>query len=359
MTRYRIAWFVTPHGFGHATRSAAVAAALRRQSPNTDICFFTQVPDFIFRSVLDDFEYQPLICDLGLVQKSALEVDIPASLDKLNRFYPIQESFLATIADQLRDFDLVVCDIAPLGLAAGRKAGLATVLIENFTWDWIYEGIDDPRFADIIRILKPFAQSGDLHIQTRPICLPQPGAQVVNPVSRAVHEDRGSFRKTVPNLGHRPLVLITMGGIQQEFAFLDQLRLHQDLFFICPGGDGRQETNIWFPATDAQLYHPDLINAADLVVAKLGYSTVAEVYAADVPLAFIPRPGFRESEALAAFIGSKVPHLVIQEEEFQSGTWLKNISALINPTRKRQWRENGADQAATRILSFLATQKRT
>ena len=33
----------------------------------------------------------------------------------------------------------MLADISPLGIAAGHAAGLPTVLVENFTWDWIYQ----------------------------------------------------------------------------------------------------------------------------------------------------------------------------------------------------------------------------
>ena len=38
------------------------------------------------------------------------------------------------------DARLVVSDAPPLGCAAAAAAGIPSVVITNFTWDWIYEG---------------------------------------------------------------------------------------------------------------------------------------------------------------------------------------------------------------------------
>ena len=34
--------------------------------------------------------------------------------------------------------DLVVADIPPLGIAAATAAGIPSIALGNFTWDWIY-----------------------------------------------------------------------------------------------------------------------------------------------------------------------------------------------------------------------------
>ena len=60
------------------------------------------------------------------------------------------------------------------------------------------------------------------------------------------------------------------------------------------GGDiGRNENVIVLPH-GSPFFHPDLVNASDCVVGKLGYSTLAEIYRAGVPFGFVVRRGFRD-----------------------------------------------------------------
>ena len=71
---------------------------------------------------------------------------------------------------------------------------------------------------------------------------------------------------------------------------------------MIPGSPHRAHDGhiIRLPAQSA-FYHPDLIHAADVVVGKLGYSTLAEVWAAGVPFGYVVRPQFPESGPLEAW----------------------------------------------------------
>ncbi|MFL2913724.1 MAG: hypothetical protein ACJZ64_03700, partial [Opitutales bacterium] len=68
--------------------------------------------------------------------------------------------------------DFILCDISPLGIKLGKQLKIPTVLIENFTWDWIYQTYVDaePKFLPIIENLKEIFSYPDLRIQTNPIC---------------------------------------------------------------------------------------------------------------------------------------------------------------------------------------------
>jgi predicted glycosyltransferase len=43
-----LAYFVSAHGYGHATRASAVMRALKARRPNLTIHVFTQAPEWIF-----------------------------------------------------------------------------------------------------------------------------------------------------------------------------------------------------------------------------------------------------------------------------------------------------------------------
>jgi hypothetical protein len=129
-----IACCVSAHGFGHATRAAAVMAAVHALDPS--ICFdvFTAAPEFVFRdSLTGRYVYHHGITDSGQAQRSALVEDPLATLARLDDFLPLDEFLLRSWADWLGrlECELVICDIAPLGLAVPELAALPSVLIEN------------------------------------------------------------------------------------------------------------------------------------------------------------------------------------------------------------------------------------
>ncbi|NIP24437.1 MAG: hypothetical protein GWO38_11610, partial [Phycisphaerae bacterium] len=80
-----------------------------------------------------------MLTDIGLVQQTPFEADLAATVRALKQFLPFDPAQIATRAAELRQQHcvLVVCDIAPLGIRIAQKAGVPSVLIENFTWDWL------------------------------------------------------------------------------------------------------------------------------------------------------------------------------------------------------------------------------
>ena len=136
-----LAFFISSHGYGHAARAAAIMAALQTRHLALRFEIFTQVPRWVFDiSLTGPFTYHTALTDVGLVQTSPLVEDLPQTAKRLNDFLPFDEARVAELAAQVseRQCAAALCDISPLGIAVARAAGIPSVLIENFTWDWIY-----------------------------------------------------------------------------------------------------------------------------------------------------------------------------------------------------------------------------
>ena len=353
-----IAYFVTPHGFGHATRAASVMAAIQNREPNAHIHIFTQAPERIFtESLPGTFTYHNLLTDLGLVQLTPLEADLPATIERLNTFYPLDQNLVTTLAQQIQSCVCVFCDIAPLGIAVAQKANKPAILIENFTWDWIYEPFATKHsdFTPHITYLQNLFQSATHHIQTNPICHPTPHAITVNPVSRANRQTRTEVRQELGLPDTAKAIMITMGGVPFQYADTNHLSSHDNTFFLLPnsGETLRRENNLIHIPRNTSIFHPDLVLASDLVISKVGYSTLAEVYQAGTPLGYIPRPEFRESAALIPFIKSQMPSLPIANTDFESGHWLQSLPNLLSLPRAQRTQPNGAHQIAEWLSQTL------
>ncbi|HLF57405.1 MAG TPA: hypothetical protein VI942_11220, partial [Thermoanaerobaculia bacterium] len=269
----RLAVFVTPHGFGHAARAAAVLAALREELPALEATLFTSVPRWFFSESLDfSFDYRELACDVGFVQRSAVEEDLGATIGRLAELWTDAEEFLLKgLLSQLvaSRAEAVLCDIAPLGLVAAREAGIPSILVESFTWDWIYEGVleREPRFAPWIRRLREAFELATLRIQTEPVCSPAPGATRVGPIARRPRTPRRAVRARLGIGGGRSMVLVSLGGIESRIAHLERLEL-PGVDFVVPGGvaageaEAPREGLVLLPH-HTPIFHPDLVHAAD------------------------------------------------------------------------------------------------
>jgi hypothetical protein len=356
----RIAYFISPHGFGHATRAAAVMAATQTLEPAVHFDLFTLAPEWLFQvSIKGSFTYHSLMSDIGLVQRSPLEEDLAATLQRLKAFLPFDKVLMRQLAAQIKNLGclLVVCDIAPLGIAVAEQAGIPSILIENFTWDWIYEGYlgAEAGFSRYIATLRQVFQSASYHIQTEPVCNPTPADLVTHPVSRPPRTPKSQTRRQLGVPEHAKMILVTMGGIESPLAFADHPAAQDNLYFVVPGGspNGATQNRILLPH-HSDFYHPDLVHASDAIVGKAGYSTLSEAYQAGVPYIYTARTRFRETASLTAFIQKELGGFEIQEEEFLEGSWIPRLLEILKKPQRLGEKQNGAEEAGRFILANLS-----
>jgi len=360
MTPVRIAWFISPHGFGHAARSCAVMEQLYARDSAIQFDIYTLVPEWFFSESLPcPFKYYPLETDVGLVQITPLKEDIPATVTKLSDFLNFSPKRIEPLAESLRSSEcrLAVCDISPLGILAANRAGIPSVLQENFTWDWIYQeyAAQEPRMEEFSSLLKDIYASVDHHIQTAPGCTLGENAFVTAPVSRACRSTSEDIRQQLSIGQDSPVVLFSLGGTNAHKAYTHSAATFPDITFIIPDPSVqtiiRKDSCIHVPI-HSSIYHPDLVAAADAVVAKVGYSTLAEVYAAGVPFGYFIRETFRESFPLAAFIEQNMPCQKISGDILSSGHWVETILPLLSKSKGITPKPNGAQAAAEYIIKI-------
>lgn len=357
-----IAVFVSPHGFGHAARVCAVMEALFDLQP--DICFeiFTQVPSWFFQASLTaPFTYHCTKTDVGMVQASALDEDLDDTIRQLDKFWDFADKERAAWVRQVQAAGCVcvICDIAPVGIQVAREAGIASVLIENFTWDWIYRGYveKEPRFQRQIDRFAPLFEAADWHIQAQPFCHPAPADLKTAPISRATRQPRETVRSSLGVSPEEKMVFISMGGIPQDFHFIE--RLTQDFseirFLISSQvPELTVQKNLILLPYHTELFHPDLVHASDTIIGKVGYSTIAEVYYAGIPFGHALRPRFRESPELARFVEQRMSGMAFTERQFNNGDWTEALPELLKmKSQDRSQLENGRIQAAEFIVRLL------
>ncbi|RME62834.1 MAG: hypothetical protein D6790_05680, partial [Caldilineae bacterium] len=350
-------YVISSHGFGHAARACAVMAALQRRAPALRWEIFTQVPKWFFRESLPGpFTYHDWPTDVGLVQRNALDADLEATLERLNQFLPFRDAQIRRLAYQIQQTNsrAVFCDIAPLGIAAARAAGLPSILVENFTWDWIYQAYADewPSLQSHMDYLAAAFAAADVHIQTEPVCRAAPFGPVdltTPPVSRPPRTAPAETRQALGVPRDAPLVLVTMGGVAWEHNNLERLARHPEVHFLLPGEHGphiHAPDNVHLLPANSGFYHPDLVAASDAVVGKIGYSTLAEVYLAGIPYGYVTRPRFKESAVLAAFVETHMSGVAIPPAHMANARWVDAVPDLLAQPRQQEERINGADTIA-------------
>ncbi|BAW80436.1 hypothetical protein TAO_1066 [Candidatus Nitrosoglobus terrae] len=148
----------------------------------------------------------------------------------------------------------------------------------------------------------------------------------------------------VNNFNYHPL-LTDIGLIQTSPLHIDlkQTIVHLNNFF---------PKNMVLLPYHSNFYHPDLIGSSDLVLGKLGYSTLAETYWAKIPFGYITRSNFRESDILATFVTQEMSDFAMSESDFIAGKWISMLPSYLGLSSPKRNEPNGFEQIANFITSL-------
>ena len=114
--------------------------------------------------------------------------------------------------------------------------------------------------------------------------------------------------------------------------------------------------NVLLLPANSDHHHPDLINAADAVIGKAGYSTIAEIYHSQVRFGYFVREGYPEMQALADFLQHNTDGFLLPVQDYLSGDWLSELEDLlaVQPACRQQTL-NGSLQVAQLDSGLLST----
>ena len=351
----KIACFISPHGFGHATRVIALLEALQ-STKQVQPQLITTVPETLFKTSSLNYSYHPVVTDIGLKQRDGFTFDLRATIAALNDFIPFQSDTINNLKQICSSATMVVTDISILGVYTAKLLDLPSVLVENFTWDWIYAHFPDQ--DELLSFIPTFEQlyaQADARIQTEPTCNPLPYSLTCQPIARPLSSNPHVFRQRLSQKEQqKKLVLITTGGVPTGLPFLSRLpQVHNCLFVLTGQKQSRQlEQNVYAIAHDSEFNHQDFIHSADLVICKSGYSTIAECCQSRAAIVCVRRKTFPESTHLETFVLNNLGGVTISHSQFLSGKWLEGLDFLLS--RKREIvATNGAQQAARFIANML------
>jgi len=354
-----VAVFVSPHGFGHAARASAVMEALHQRAGARFELFATTPRWFFDESVQGLYRRHEVVTDVGFFQKSALAYDLGRTVDAVRALVPFHPELVTGLALEVRRSGCVavLCDVSPLGIAVAERAGLPSVLVENFSWPWLYQPLlaEAPELGPLSEEMDRWIARAHLHLQAEPFCFTDPRAHgSVLPVSRPPRRTREEVRRGLGVARDERMVVLTMGGYGEAMPFLGRLEAMDGVVFVvtgCPATEVRGNLRLFDNAT--RLYMPDLVCASDAVVAKLGYSTVAEVWREGRPAAFVTRADFREMAPLWAWTSEKIPGFEIPGAGFADGGWIERIPELLRTPPPPAQPRGGAEQVVDQMLGRI------
>lgn len=353
-----LACFVSSHGFGHASRVAAVIHSLSLKVEKIDLCIFGDTPAWFWKANLPthgcSHSLFPLQTDVGLIQKSPFEHDLEQTYRQVLDFLTFSSPEIDSARTTLKKLQpqLALCDISPLGINLSKELGIPVILQENFTWDWIYKEYENKisGFSEIRNSLSQIYAKVDLRVHCSPCCHPTPLWPEVNPIFRPPTLSPLETKKRLGLGASEEFALVTTGGIPMNHLAPQ----NSEIVLLIPGNfrELKREGKILYLPMNCGVPFTSLVNAACLVVGKAGYGTISECWGTDTPFLAVFRDSFRESDILRKYCEENLFSKEIPLETFIDGSWLELARQLKSAKKKALTSENGSGQVAELILEF-------
>ncbi|HEX8026960.1 MAG TPA: hypothetical protein VF491_00785 [Vicinamibacterales bacterium] len=349
--RRTIVFYISGHGFGHASRAIEVINELVARQPDLRVIIRSSVaPWLISRTARPGVELSCAEVDTGVVQIDSLRLDAAATITRAEEFMSGFDARVEAERRLLIDASAVctVSDLPPLGIGAANAAGIPAFALGNFTWDWIYAHypggeVVARQIADIYRAV------------TLTLRLPMWGGFETMPairdlpfVARRSCREPGEVRDALGIPRAARVVLTSFGGYgleQLDTRLLDSI---QGYHILWPGR-----------IDEAAMYergyrYEDLVKAVDVVVTKPGYGIIAECLANDTAMLYTSRGDFREYDVLVSAVPSFLRCAFIDHGDLFAGRWAPHLDALLaQPSPPATPATDGAALAADILLEQI------
>lgn len=365
-----IVFYISGHGFGHASREVEIINALGRARPDLRIVIRSAVsPGLLARTLTVPYELRPGPCDSGIVQSSSVMHDDQETVQSAIEYFG---AWSAHVEAEILDLGatrpaVLVGDIPPVAFEVGARIGVPAFAISNFTWDWIYE--THPGMTDAAPWLLPLIKDA-YGKATQALELPFSGGFEIFPrrqslplVARRPTRTRAETRAHFGVPQDRPAVLLSFGGYG-----LPELNLHQvDCLTDWTVVTTDRITPQGPPVPPGVAYvvesafvgsgfrYEDLVAAVDVVLTKPGYGIVAECVATGTAMLYTSRGHFREYDVLVQGLRRFARSRFLPQPDLFAGRWRDALDALMRqPAAAERMEANGAEVAA-RLISDAAS----
>lgn len=328
------AFYITNHGFGHASRNVPIIEELLSRNTDNKIIIKSDIArnKFLQRNLLkysDRIIYYNDMNENGLILKTGHMIPDISNMKRiiLNDFEK-WDDIIAHETDFLmkNHVDIVISDTVAIGIKAASMASIYCILIGNFDWAQIYHEYYDET------IWKPYVDCYKLanlaiwyELHSEELHKHNSNYIKVSLVSRTV--DWNEVRN-IKKRHYQPIIFVSLGGSAELSKNIDVHDLPYD--FITTRGINMVGNNV-YPLPFDMINTPDYIAASEYVISKGGWSTVAEILLLHKKCALLMRGNNAEDNHNKEILEQRQHCVALNGEELDDiGTLIKRIADL-NP----------------------------
>lgn len=354
---------ISSHGFGHLAQTAPVLNALRARLPDLHLTIRSGLPrERLALRIQGAFDHVPGASDFGLVMKSALDPDWPASLARYRAFHADWDTQVKDYAQLLAHHrpDWVLANISYLALAAAARASIPATAICSLNWAEIfYPHCAHAPDAELIReqMLAAYRSAESFLRLTPGMEMPElHNLTPIGPVAQQGRYLRAELHRALGLHAHARLALVAMGGMPLRMSAMTWPQ-HANHFWIAAQQTGLQRMDI-ITQESIDMDFNDLLASCDCVVTKSGYGAFVEATAAGTPLLYVERPDWAEEACLTEWLHGHNRAIGLSREQYEHGDFVEAVWALASGERAVPIIPTGIEQAAEHLLTRLMSTRK-
>ncbi|KAK9718590.1 hypothetical protein K7432_005392 [Basidiobolus ranarum] len=384
---YTFCYYVSGHGYGHATRVCQIISRLLSSPRNHKVYIISHAPRFIFESTIQlaptRCVYRNALIDSTVAQPLPYVVDRQKTIEDLKSLIDSRESIIESEAIWLKSVgaQCVLVDAPFIPCAAASTLNIPTCIISNFTFDMVYEWLRegdelDQTIGELVRIAVEDYKKADVLFRL-PGHIPIPSfdgnwrfidnglsrPNVIVDVPLVVRKAVTPRHEVLSGLGipdslirTKKVLLVSFGGQNMEKEALKDSLPDGWIGIVCGLRLPPNSLPANFYDAGTNSFVPDLTDAADAVLGKLGYGTCSECIAHKKPFLYVSRPQFIEEPGLLKMMKKHGRCLEMPREKFESGQWQEYIQWSVEVQDKASpipLPDNGDEVTAHNLVSYL------
>lgn len=364
--KIKIAYYITGHGLGHATRSLELIRGLL-QTGKFSVHTVTTVDESFFINELKQYGitlsnegetgevlyknwYRNL--DTGGIQKDVIHLDPKKSLETYYNTIHLHRNELLEIEvnwAKEQQIDLILMDSTQFATAIAKRLGIKSIFVTNFTWNYIFEEmlkiVENELTPDLITQYQQMIEVCKQDVLNVDYLIRYPGGTplptefdlkkiIDGPViTRPIRNKH--LRKDLGISETQKVLVLGFGGHAADWNLQDSF-LPEGWICLVLRADKNSMPSERFQVLPHDIYVPDVIYAADAVLGKIGYGFVSECLGGGAALIYIPRVHWPEEAYLEDVLtnryhaGVKLPLV-----DYNSGNWRPYIEEAL--AKHRSW----------------------
>jgi len=297
----RFAIYTSNHGFGHATRMAALAEELNRFG--VFVHLLSDRPKHLFANLNPNLSsVEDMSMDFGVRQYSNLDCDIERTKSGLFQLMSERAEILDRETDFIRQekIDLIIADIPWLAIEVGAYSRIPVFAISNFDWLFIFSDLlaAHPEMRPLLNSIYGLYQRADHAFRLPFSSTKSMGAFRKCEKVGLLARKKDSYTDLRADLGisqETPMLTCAFGG-DAKFNFgIDKLCASFPGIVVSKHQDKVAENHV---VVDEETDMLDFIQASDILLTKPGYSSFAESVQFGTTLLYHPRKGYPEDGIL-------------------------------------------------------------